>query len=163
MQFVSGVDTDEMAAEAANLTLIAAEMERVVPWSALCSLIDLFYPKPDNGRPPVGVERMLRIYFLQEWFNLLDPAVEEALCRYRAWPRAGAGRDDGVPLPSPAGGARSGPAAVRRSVAALGGEGTEAGHRHDRRCDNHHAPSTKNADKKRDPEMHQTKRANLTI
>src|SRR5512133_3465880 len=56
-----------------------AEMERVVPWSALCELIEPFYPKPGNGRPPVGVERMLRIYFLQQWFNLSDPAVEEAL------------------------------------------------------------------------------------
>ena len=56
-----------------------AEMERVVPWSALCALIEPFYPKPGNGRPPVGVERMLRIYFLQQWFNLSGPAVEEAL------------------------------------------------------------------------------------
>jgi transposase, IS5 family len=56
-----------------------AEMERVVPWPALCGLIEPFYPKPGNGRPPVGVERMLRIYFLQQWFNLSDPAVEEAL------------------------------------------------------------------------------------
>ncbi len=56
-----------------------AEMERVVPWSALCGLIEPVYPKPGNGRPPVGVERMLRIYFLQHWFNLSDPAVEEAL------------------------------------------------------------------------------------
>ena len=56
-----------------------AEMERVVPWSALCGLIAPFYPKPGNGRPPVGVERMLRLYFLQQWFNLSDPAVEEAL------------------------------------------------------------------------------------
>jgi transposase len=55
------------------------EMDRVVPWSALCALIEPFYPKPGNGRPPVGVERMLRIYFLQHWFNLSDPAVEEAL------------------------------------------------------------------------------------
>ena len=57
-----------------------AEMERVVPWSALCGLIEPYYPKPGNGRPPVGVERMLkRIYFLQQWFNLSDPAVEEAI------------------------------------------------------------------------------------
>jgi len=56
-----------------------AEMERVVPWSALCGLIEPVYPKRGNGRPPVGVERMLRIYFLQQWFNLSDPAVEEAL------------------------------------------------------------------------------------
>ena len=41
-----------------------------MPWSALCELIAPFYPKPGNGRPPVGVERMLRIYFLQQWFNL---------------------------------------------------------------------------------------------
>jgi IS5 family transposase len=46
---------------------------------ALCALIEPFYPKPGNGRPPLGVERMLRIYFLQQWFNLSDPAVEEAL------------------------------------------------------------------------------------
>lgn len=55
------------------------EMQRVVPWSELCALIEPVYPKPGNGRPPVGLERMLRIYFLQHWFNLSDPAVEEAL------------------------------------------------------------------------------------
>ena len=56
-----------------------AEMERVVPWGELCALIEPFYPKPGNGRRPIGVERMLRIYFLQQWFNLSDPGVEEAL------------------------------------------------------------------------------------
>jgi transposase, IS5 family len=56
-----------------------AEMQRVVPWAELCALIEPVYPKPGNGRPPVGLERMLRIYFLQHWFNLSDPAVEEAL------------------------------------------------------------------------------------
>lgn len=56
-----------------------AEMERVVPWRDLRALIDPVYPKPGNGRPPVGVERMLRIYVLQQWFNLSDPGVEEAL------------------------------------------------------------------------------------
>jgi IS5 family transposase len=55
------------------------EMDRVVPWSELCALIEPVYPKPGNGRPPVGLDRMLRIYFLQHWFNLSDPAVEEAL------------------------------------------------------------------------------------
>jgi IS5 family transposase len=55
------------------------EMEQVVPWVELCQLIEPHYPKAGNGRPPVGVERMLRIYFLQQWFNLSDPAVEEAL------------------------------------------------------------------------------------
>jgi len=56
-----------------------AQMEQVVPWSALCALIEPVYAKPGNGRPPVGLQRMLRIYFLQHWFNLSDPAVEEAL------------------------------------------------------------------------------------
>ena len=55
------------------------EMEQVVPWAKLCALIEPHYPKVGGGRPPVGVERMLRIYFLQQWFNLSDPAVEEAL------------------------------------------------------------------------------------
>jgi len=56
-----------------------AEMNRVMPWSALCALVEPVYPKAGNGRPPIGLERMLRIYFLQNWFNLSDPAVEEAL------------------------------------------------------------------------------------
>jgi transposase, IS5 family len=56
-----------------------SEMDRVVPWADMCALIEPFYPKPGNGRPPVGLERMLRIYFLQQWFNLSDPGVEEAL------------------------------------------------------------------------------------
>ncbi len=55
------------------------EMEQVVPWAKLCALIEPHYPKPGNGRPPVGLERMLRIYFVQQWFNLSDPGVEEAL------------------------------------------------------------------------------------
>jgi len=55
------------------------EMEQVVPWRKLCALIEPHYPKAGNGRPPVGLERMLRVYFLQQWFNLSDPAVEEAL------------------------------------------------------------------------------------
>src|SRR5450756_3191350 len=59
--------------------LFLDEMEQVVPWSKLGGLIEPYYPKAGNGRPPVGVERMLRIYFLQQWFNLSDPAVEEAL------------------------------------------------------------------------------------
>ena len=56
-----------------------AEMNRVVPWAKLCAVVEPYYPKAGNGRPPIGLERMLRIYFLQQWFNLSDPAVEEAL------------------------------------------------------------------------------------
>jgi transposase, IS5 family len=71
-----------------------ARMERVVPWAALCRLIEPHYPKPGNGRPPVGVERLLRIHFLQHWFNLSDPAVEEALYDSQAM-RAFVGIDPG--------------------------------------------------------------------
>jgi transposase, IS5 family len=44
-------------------------MNRVVPWDALCAVIETHYPKNGNGRPPIGLERMLRIHFLQHWFN----------------------------------------------------------------------------------------------
>jgi IS5 family transposase len=57
------------------------EMDRVVPWAELCALVEPVYPKGTSGagRPPIPLERMLRIYFLQHWFNLSDPAVEESL------------------------------------------------------------------------------------
>jgi IS5 family transposase len=54
-------------------------MEQIVPWQELCAVIEPYYPKPGNGRPPVGLERMLRMYFVQHWFNLADEACEEAL------------------------------------------------------------------------------------
>jgi hypothetical protein len=55
------------------------EMELVVPWAELQALIEPHYAKAGNGRQPVGLAIMLRIYFLQQWFNLSDPGVEEAL------------------------------------------------------------------------------------
>jgi IS5 family transposase len=61
------------------------EMNRVVPWVDLVATIEPVYPKAEGpGRPPVGIERMLRLHGLQQWFNLLDPAVEEALYASRA-------------------------------------------------------------------------------
>jgi IS5 family transposase len=64
------------------------EMDKIIPWDGLCEVIEPFYPKPEAaGRPPVGLERMLRIHFLQHWFNLSDPAVEEALYDSRAMRR----------------------------------------------------------------------------
>lgn len=56
-----------------------AEMDAVIPWARLLALITPHYPKAGNGRQPIGVERMLRIYFLQQWFNLSDPAAEDAI------------------------------------------------------------------------------------
>jgi IS5 family transposase len=69
----------EKHAKATRRAQFLAEMERVVPWAQLCALIEPVYSKGTTGRPPVGLERMLRIYFLQQWFNLSDPAAEEAL------------------------------------------------------------------------------------
>ncbi len=54
-------------------------MESIVPWAALCEVIEPHYPKAGNGRPPIGLMRMLRIHFIQHWFNLADLACEEAL------------------------------------------------------------------------------------
>jgi IS5 family transposase len=56
-----------------------AEMEQVVPWSRLVARLQPLYPKGERGRPPIGVERMLRIYFLQQWYGLADEALEDAL------------------------------------------------------------------------------------
>lgn len=56
-----------------------AEMEQVVPWSRLERLIEPYYPKAGNGRRPYPLESMLRIYFLQQWYGLSDPAAEDAL------------------------------------------------------------------------------------
>lgn len=56
-----------------------ARMEGLVPWAAFCALIEPHYPKAGNGRPPVGLERMLRMYLIANWFNLADEACEDAL------------------------------------------------------------------------------------
>ena len=54
-------------------------MNQIVPWAALRAVVEPHYPKRGNGRPPIGLERMLRIHFVQHWFNLADFACEEAL------------------------------------------------------------------------------------
>ena len=146
------------------------EMEQVVPWAELCGLIEPHYPKVGNGRPPVGVERMLRIYFLQQWFNLSDPAVEEALYD-SAVMRQFAGIDLGrEPVPD-----ETTVCKFRHLLEEhqLGGEMLKVVNRHlegkgvrittgtivDATII--HAPSsTKNREQKRDEEMHQTKKGN---
>lgn len=67
--------------KATRRDVFLSEMDRVVPWQELCAVIEPYYPgEPDGaGRRPVGLERMLRIYFLQHFYDLSDPAVEEAL------------------------------------------------------------------------------------
>ena len=54
------------------------QMDQVVPWAALVELIAPYYPEGRIGRPPFALETMLRIHFLQLWFTLSDPAMEEA-------------------------------------------------------------------------------------
>src|SRR6516165_6371281 len=56
-----------------------AEMDAVIPWAQLFALIEPHYPKAGRGRRPLGLEKMLRIYFLQQWFNLSDPQAEDAI------------------------------------------------------------------------------------
>lgn len=56
-----------------------AEMDAVIPWAELIAVIAPHYPKAGNGRQPLGLEKMLRIYFLQQWFNLSDPQAEDAI------------------------------------------------------------------------------------
>jgi transposase, IS5 family len=56
-----------------------ARMEEIIPWSALLAVMEPFYPKGERGRPPIGLERMLRVYFLQQWYGLADEAIEDAI------------------------------------------------------------------------------------
>ena len=69
----------EQYARKSRRELFLEEMEGIIPWARLTGLVQPHYPKGENGRPPVGLERMLRLYFLQQWFNLSDPGLEEAL------------------------------------------------------------------------------------
>ena len=148
-----------------------AEMEQVVPWQRVVRLIEPYYPKGEGrGRPPVGIERMVRIYFLQNWFNLSDPGVEEALYDSNAMRRF-VGIDLGhEPAPDETtvckfrhlierhGLAEKVFESVNRYLCERGlrlSSGTIV----DATIIN--APSsTKNKDKKRDPEMHQTRKGN---
>lgn len=145
-----------------------ADMDTVVPWQELCAVVDPFYPKPGNGRIPVGLERMLRIYFLQQWFNLSDPGAEEALYDSTAMRRF-AGIDLGrEAVPDETTICKFRHLLERHD---LGRRLFEAVHQHlqargvrvatgtivDATIIN--APSsTKNRDKARDPDMHQTRK-----
>ena len=147
-----------------------AEMDQVVPWRRLCALIAPHYPKPGNGRPPIPLERMLRIHFLQHWFNLSDPAMEEALyesptmrsfagvdlgreaapdettiCRFRHLLEA---HDLAKPI-------------FEEVLAHLAAKGIKVATGTIVDATIIHAPSsTKNENRARDPEMHQTKKGN---
>ena len=150
-----------------------AEMDKVVPWAELCAVIEPFYPKPradGGGRPTVGLERMLRIHFLQQWYALSDPAVEEAL-----YDSAAMRRFVGIDL-----GRESAPdettvckfrhllerhGLADQLFATVGTHLTRHGFKLSQGTIVDAtiiaaAPSTKNKAKARDPEMHQTKKGN---
>lgn len=146
-----------------------AEMDRLVPWQELGEAIEPIYPKgggEDGGRPPVPLERMLRIYFLQLWFNLSDPAVEEALYDSASM-RSFAGIDLGTePVPDETTVCKfrhllerngMGKVLLKAMNTYLRENGIKVGNGTIVDATIISAPSsTKNKDGKRDPEMHQT-------
>jgi IS5 family transposase len=147
------------------------EMNQVVPWSRLTALVEPMYPKGEGaGRPPVGLERMLRIHCLQHWFNLSDPAAEEALYDSRAM-RAFVGIDLGrEPVPDETTICKFrhlleayelGPKILEAINAHLAEKGFRVTTGTIVDATIIAAPSsTKNEKKERDPEMHQTKKGN---
>lgn len=146
------------------------DMDRVIPWSELCELIAPVYPTAGAGRPPRELEMMLRIYFLQQWFNLSDPAAEDAL-----YDSVSMRRFVGVDLAE----ARApdetticrfrhllerenlGSALFEYVLEYLENNGIKVGRGTIVDATIIGAPpSTKNKDQKRDPDMHQTKKGN---
>jgi len=145
-----------------------ATMEQIVPWSVLCAVIEPYYPKTGNGRPPVGLERALRMYFVQHWFNLADAACEDALLDSTALRRF-VGIDLGrerVPDATTLLKFRRllekhelGAALFLQVSQELEGRGLKVGTGTIVDATIIGAPSsTKNVDKARDPEMHQTRK-----
>ena len=146
-------------------------MNRVVPWAELVAVIEPVYPKAKGaGRPPVGIDRMLRLHCLQQWFNLSDPAVEEALYDSRAM-RQFVGIDLGrEPVPDETTICKfrhllEAHELGKQLFARIGEYLTKQGLQVSRGtivdATIISAPSsTKNRTKERDPEMHQTKKGN---
>lgn len=147
------------------------EMEVIIPWKELTEAIRPYYPEPKGaGRRPVGIERMLRIHFLQHWFNLSDPAAEEALYDSHAM-RTFAGIDLGQePVPDETTICKFRHRMERHNL------GDQLFHLVNQYLEENgmqvsrgtivdatiiNAPSsTKNKKKQRDPEMHQTRKGN---
>jgi IS5 family transposase len=160
----------EKYARKSRRELFLGEMDKIVPWGGLIALVQPHYPNGANGRPPVGLDRMLRLYFLQQWFNLSDPGLEDALYESAALRRF-AGIDLGrEPVPDETticnfrhllerhDLGQSMLQMVNEYLAACGikvATGTIVD------ATIVHAPSsTKNEQGKRDPEMHQVKKGN---
>ena len=147
-----------------------AKMETLMPWAEFCALIEPHYPKAGNGRPPVGLERMLRMYWIANWFNLADEACEDAFYDtplFRNFCGFDLGREripDATTLlkfrhlleeheMGKAMFARVGALLQANGVKVSGGTIVDA-------TLIAAPPSTKNEEKARDPQMHQTKKGN---
>jgi IS5 family transposase len=147
-----------------------ARMEGLVPWAHFCAVIEPHYPKAGNGRPPVGLERMLRMYLLANWFNLSDEACEDALydiAAFRDFCRIDLGRErvpDATTLLNfrhllekheigAALFAKVGELLLANGMKLSGGTIVDA-------TLIAAPPSTKNQEQSRDPEMHQSKKGN---
>ena len=147
-----------------------SRMESLMPWVEFCSLIEPYYPRAGNGRPPVGLERMLRMYCIANWFNLSDAACEDSLYDvpvFREFCRIDLGRErvpDATTLLhfrhlleannlGAALFAKVGELLLANGMKLSGGTIVDA-------TLIAAPPSTKNKDKSRDPEMHQVKKAN---
>ena len=145
-------------------------MDEIIPWDEWAGVIEPYYPKGKRGRPPMGIEKMLRMYLLQIWFNLSDPATEDAIYDSYAM-RKFTGIDfmkESVPdettlckfrhLLEEHGLNKLFFDAINRAMVQTG-HMMKGGSIVDATIID--APSsTKNADKARDPEMHQTRKGN---
>lgn len=147
-----------------------AEMDRIVPWDKLVAVVEPYYYTGERGRPPVGLERMLRVYCLGHWYNLPDPSLEEALYDIEAMRRF-VGIDLGrEPAPDETTICKFrhllerhdlGAAIFHEINAHLGSQGIQVSGGTIVDATIIDAPSsTKNRDKERDPEMRQTKKGN---
>ena len=167
-QSLSSQSGFEKYARKSRRELFLDEMEKIVPWSGLEALVRPHYAKAGKGRQPVGLSIMLRVYFVQQWFNLSDPGVEEALYESAALRRF-VGVDLGVaPAPDETTVLRFRHLLEKHD---LGGLMLDAVNVHLEAKGIRiqrgtivdatilHAPSsTKNASGERDPEMHQTRK-----
>ena len=144
------------------------EMDGVIPWRRLVALVEPHYPKPGNGRPPQPLETMLRIHFLQQFFNLSDPAAEDALHDSRSMARFARVAPDVTGVPDESTILRFRHLLERHGLGEAIFEAINA-HLGERELIVRSgtivdatlidaAPSTKNRDKARDPEMRQTRK-----
>ena len=144
------------------------EMDQIIPWKTLIKPILKHYPKAGNGRQPIGLEIMLRIYFMQQWYGLSDPAMEDSLYDIASMRRFAGVDLAGIPDESTILNFRHllerhglTEKLFRKTEKYLTDKGLilSEGTIVDATIINA-PPSTKNKDKQRDPEMKQTKKGN---